>query len=338
MPTRAFIDRLQPAPVNGGFAMDDYWVWGGSCVRGDDGLYHLFASRWPKRYPFFEGYTVYSEVVRAVSATPEGPYEFQEVVLPARDAQYWDGRMTHNPTIHKWRDTYLLFYIGATYTAPAPTAEELHAGDRTKPTESYATVRIGLATAASPLGPWARRDEPILKPRPGKWDSKVVTNPAACVLDDGSILMFYRSNTPDGLRIGATRTAGPDGPFERIADDPVFQLEGGNFVEDPYVWQAGGHFEMLAKDMTGGITGEKHAGVHAVSDDGLSWCVSDPPKAYSRRVRWDDGTETVQGCLERPQLLFHNGQPTHLFAATGDGPGGFRESSRTWTQVIPIGQ
>ena len=70
-------------------------------VQGEDGRYHLFAARWPKELPFFDGYKVHSEVVRAASPTPEGPYEFQEVVLPARGAEYWDGRMTHNPTIRR---------------------------------------------------------------------------------------------------------------------------------------------------------------------------------------------------------------------------------------------
>ena len=50
---------------------------------------------------------------------------------------------------------------------------------------------------------------------------------------------------------------------------------------------------MIAKDQEGGITGEKHAGVHATSVDGINWTVSDPPKAYSRRLAWDDGTVTV---------------------------------------------
>ena len=27
--------------------MDGYWVWDGSTIRGEDGRYHLFASRWP---------------------------------------------------------------------------------------------------------------------------------------------------------------------------------------------------------------------------------------------------------------------------------------------------
>jgi hypothetical protein len=332
----AFIDRILPAPVGGGFSMDDYWVWCGSVVQGEDGRFHMYAARWPKALPFFDGYKTHSEVVRALSDTPEGPYAFQKVVLPARGPDYWDGRMTHNPTIHKHGDTYLLFYIGATYDGPRPSAEELWQRTTRKPAASYASIRIGLATSTSALGPWTRRDEPILRPRPGKWDSTVVTNPAPCVLDDGRILLLYRANTPQGLRIGAAMADGPEAAFRRISDDPVLAFLGDNHVEDPYVWWAGDHFELLAKDMTGGITGEKHAGVHATSPDGLHWTPSDPPKAYSRRVLWDDGTVTVQGSLERPQLLFQEGVPTHLYCATGDGPGGFRNATRTWNMVIPL--
>ncbi|SDM33355.1 hypothetical protein SAMN05421820_103556 [Pedobacter steynii] len=36
-------ERMLPAPVKGGFSMDDYWVWDPSVVKGEDGLYHMFA-------------------------------------------------------------------------------------------------------------------------------------------------------------------------------------------------------------------------------------------------------------------------------------------------------
>ena len=61
----AFVDRMMPAPVGGGFAMEDYWVWCGSVIRGDDARYQ-YAAR-PKRYPFFDGY-LHSEI-----ATPSRP-------------------------------------------------------------------------------------------------------------------------------------------------------------------------------------------------------------------------------------------------------------------------
>ena len=44
----AFIEKLAPSVKNGGFEMDDYWVWGASVIKGEDGKYHMFASRWPR--------------------------------------------------------------------------------------------------------------------------------------------------------------------------------------------------------------------------------------------------------------------------------------------------
>lgn len=334
---RPFIDRLGPAPVKAGFSQPDYWVWGGHPVLGEDGRYHLFVARWPKQRPFFKGYIVSSEVVRAVADTPVGPYEFQEVVLPPRGAGFWDGRMTHNPTVRRYGDRLLLFYIGATFEGPIPTAEDLLHRDCKIPDQTYATIRIGMATADSVFGPWERREAPILLPRPGKWDGTVVTNPAPCICEDGGILLYYRSNTPDGLRIGLARANDPDSPFLRVCEDPVLQLHGRAFVEDPYVWQTGNGYQMLAKDMTGEITGERHAGVHLLSGDAVSWEPAPHPKAYSRRVCWDDGTVTEQGHLERPQLLLKEGEPAYLFAATADGsPGQWDDLSRSWNMVIPL--
>src|SRR5688572_1210679 len=68
--------RLDRAVVGGGFEMEGYWVWCTSVLKGDDGQYHMFASRWPKRLPFHPGWMVGSEVVHATAKSPEGPYKF----------------------------------------------------------------------------------------------------------------------------------------------------------------------------------------------------------------------------------------------------------------------
>ena len=44
----SFIDKLLPAPIGGGFQMEDYWIWGSSVIKGEDGKYHMFADRWAK--------------------------------------------------------------------------------------------------------------------------------------------------------------------------------------------------------------------------------------------------------------------------------------------------
>ena len=70
----------------------------------------MFASRWPKKFPMHPGWLIASEVVRTSCDTPDGKYQFEEVVLPARGAQYWDGRATHGPQITKIRNRYVLYY------------------------------------------------------------------------------------------------------------------------------------------------------------------------------------------------------------------------------------
>ena len=316
--------------------MEVYWVWGAAVIKGDDGKYHMFASRWPKKYSFFNGYIFYSEIVRAVSDKPEGPFTFQEVVMKKRGENFWDGRMTHNPTIHKYGDTNLLFYIGTCYIGEGPTPEMLQEpiSDEIKlwKQKTYGKIRIGMATSKSVFGPWKRPDEPILKPRPGKWDDNVTTNPAPCVAGDGSILLVYRSNVPGkGTRLGVAKASKLGDPFIRFRDNYM------DFhVEDPYIWWVDDHYEMIAKDQSGTLTEEYHAGVHATSEDGIEWIISNPAKAYSRIISWDDGTTLNSGSFERPQLLIENGKPVCLYCATGDGPGGFNNAIKTWNVATPF--
>ena len=83
-----------------------------------------------------------------------------------------------------------------------------------------------LAVSKSIRGPWKRMPEPILQPRPGKWDALMTTNPAPCVNEDGSVLLVYKStgNQQDLLRLGVARAERFDAPFRRLADDSVFSL------------------------------------------------------------------------------------------------------------------
>ena len=48
----------------------------------------MFTSRWPKDLSFHPGWMIASEIVHASADTPEGPFDFEEVVLPSRGAQY----------------------------------------------------------------------------------------------------------------------------------------------------------------------------------------------------------------------------------------------------------
>jgi len=340
-----FQQRLQPALAHGGFSLETHWVWCGSVVKGEDDRYHMFAARWPKEFPFYHGYLAASEVVRASSDTPQGPYHFEEVVLPERGPAFWDGRMTHNPFIVKREDEYLLFYIGTTYERERPDREDmlkmLYAKD-SRNGELYPwfhDIRIGMARSTSVFGPWERPDEPTLTNNPDGWDNHIVTNPSVCLSPDGTIMLYYRST---GCRLGLAVTDHPDTPFVRYGESPVVDPGAGLRIEDPFVWWEQDHYEMVCKDLTGQITGEFHAAVHLHSPNGTDWSLADPVKAWSRTLPWDHGAETVQASIERPYILFENGEPAWLFAATADGPGpqhnrpGFTFAENTWNLVRPL--
>lgn len=337
-PTGAFIDLLLPAPPRGGFRMAEYWIWCGSVIRGEDGRYHMFASRWPRELRFGPHWLTNSEVVRAVSDRPEGPFEFAEVVLPPREENYWDGRMTHNPSIHRVGDRYLLFYAGTTYEGATPTPDAQVRAGMPMVRQARANQRVGLATARSVNGPWERLDAPILEPRAGRWDALMTTNPAPCALPDGSVILVYKSTSDQQglLRMGVARAESPEGPYERAKDGELFGFANpDDHVEDAYVWLGTERFELIMKDINGGISGEQGAGVHATSEDGKNWTVSRPAKAYSLTIAFASGSPRSFARAERPQLLIEDGVPRMLYLAVAER-GQRSPIERTWNQAIPL--
>jgi hypothetical protein len=105
------------------------------------------------------------------------------------------------------------------------------------------------------------------------------------------------------------------------------------------MWYENEMFHLLIKDDykndCGGISGKWGAGIYASSKDCIHWSIPEDPLVYSREVLWEDGSVTTQCNLERPNLLFENGKPTHLFLATGNGDSPY-QFSHTWNMVIPI--
>ena len=45
---------------------------------------------------------------------PEGSYRFQNVALPHRGGQYFDGMSTHNTCVKEYKGKFYLYYMGTT--------------------------------------------------------------------------------------------------------------------------------------------------------------------------------------------------------------------------------
>lgn len=340
------ISRIDTVSREQGFQMPEGWIWGSSVVKGEDARYHMFATRVPKFLPFHPGWMIGSEIVRASSDTPEGPYRFEEIVLPARGAEYWDGRSTHNPRIVKHGDKYVLFYMGSTHPFEEivpDTADQLTLESKWC-IVGRANKRIGIAVSDSVFGPWERMDRPVLETRPGTFYSFLTSNPAPVIHDDGSVHLIFKSrryvdHVHSDMNIGLATAPHYTGPYQVVNDQPLFSEETFGVIEDPFLWKNESGFHMLAKDQYGKITGERGAGVLAHSDDCLQWRLHDEPMAYSRHIRWVDGSDQLLGNMERCSALIEDGQPTHLFFAIWEGEGGFSDpqpDNHSWNMVVPL--
>jgi len=330
---------MMPVNQGSGFKMENYWVWCASVVKGEDGQYHMFASRWKKDLPFHPGWLLGSEVVRAVSKDPQGPYKFAETVLPDRGAQFWDGKITHNPHIIKHQGRYLLFYTGSTHPF---SDSEVQENTSAVVTVARAGKRIGIAVADSVYGPWKRFDKPAIDVDCHGFDNFLTSNAAPCVLDNGDILVVYktRSYKTEGRQLHSNMML-----CACVIDKSTFEVKKRGTaplfdsieLEDPFVWKEGGKFYMIAKDMTGEVCGQKQGGIIACSGDGFEWKAQKGALCYSRTLKFADGKEKTMGNLERPFILFENGKMTHAFFAASDGTGsGFDNVTETYSVSIPL--
>ena len=309
----------------------------------------MFSSRWPKKLPMHPGWMLASEVVRASCDTPDGVYQFEEVLLPARGPQYWDGRATHCPQITKIDDKYVLFYTGITHPFTEPELPLTSLDPRVLISRS--NKRTGIAVSDSVFVPWQRFDKPIIDTRPDEYDNFLISNAAPCRCPDGKILVVYKNleymeqpfNCPPDYkrtvhkgiqRLGAVIADRFDGDYTlNRLNEPILQ-----HVEDPFIWYDEDGYNMMTKDMTGDLCGELMGGLHGISKDGFHWEFDKGNLFYSRKILWDDGITREMGNLDRPFILFEDGKPAYAFFATSDGTDGmgFENATRTWNMVVPL--
>ena len=323
--------------------LDGYYVWDCSVIKSG-GKYHMFSSRWKEEYGFGWNWLFNSEIIHSVSDTPEGPYEFKNVVLPRRGRQYFDGINTHNTCIKEYNGKFYLYYMGTTYGGDIPTTPYVK---ENYCDEAWNKKRIGLAVADDINGEFVRRDTPILEPRDcSKWDCTVTTNPSVAIMPDGKTYMIYKSRCAYAkpLKLGIAVADKPDGEFKRLTDNPILDFKDEDkHIEDPFLWydEKKKKFCLITKDDVKngsfGVTGEWGAGFYAESDDCMDFEIGEDPKVYSRNVTWADGSKTLQCNLERPSLLFdENGEPTHIFCASGTGANPYAFEGRTYIVCMKL--
>jgi hypothetical protein len=307
---------LQPVPHSGKFINDTSYIWCGTMVKSDiDRKYHLFYSRWPRKYGM-AAWVTHSEVAHAVSDSPFGPFEYKNVALPVRGPGFWDGMVTHNPTVHFFNGKYYLYYTG-NYGDGKLTSPQLNWTHRNH-------QRIGVAVAEDPDGPWKRFDKPIIdiSTDTSAYDAQMIANPSVTCMPDGRYLMVYKAvgkKRPQpfgGPVVHLTAIADkPEGPFIK-QNKPVFTADNVDFpAEDAFVWYQDNCYYAIVKDMKGAFTSAGRSLVLFCSLDGQDWKLAKHPLVSALNIQWVYGTVEKLEALERPQLFFENGKMTALLAA-----------------------
>ena len=308
--------KLGPVPPSAKFINDSFYIWCGTLVKSHiDQKYHLFYSRWDRKLGM-QAWVSHSEVAHATADTPFGPFKFKSVALPLRGAAYWDGMMTHNPTVHYFNGKYYLYYTGNTGDGIS-VKNQLNWTHRNN-------QRIGVAVADNPDGPWKRFNLPLIDVSADSvaHDALMVSNPSVTRMPDGRYLMAYKAVARKGkMPFGGpvvhltAISKSPEGPFIK-QNNPIFTAKNVEFpTEDPYIWCEKDCYYAIVKDMKGAFTKAGRSLVLFHSFDGLNWEMAPNPLVSALEIKWKDGTLQKLEALERPQLYFENGKPVALLCA-----------------------
>jgi hypothetical protein len=324
--------NIQPIPQRAKFTDPEWFIWGGSMVRTDDGVCHLLYARWPRKNAM-SGWVTHSQIAHATADDPLGPFKHVGVALPPRGKEYWDGLCTHNPTVHRFGDKHYLYYTGNTGDGRAIT-DALNWTHRNN-------QRIGVAVADHPGGPWSRRDAPVIdvgdEDDP---DGLCIANPAMTEMHDGRYLLIYKAVGRQGkLPFGgpvvhmAAIAGSPTGPFEK-QPGLIFTKPGEEFpAEDPTIWRGDDRYWAVVKDFKGHFTGAGRSLALFGSADGLNWAPTAAPLVAALDIDWRDGRTQKLHRLERPQLWLEDGRPSVLYCAASE----HASESHSCNVHIPLG-
>ncbi|WP_430974118.1 alpha-L-fucosidase [Sunxiuqinia rutila] len=311
-----FKDRLEKLSEENLFKTEGYYNWCSSIIKGEDGKYHLFYSRWPKKYTFLSWLT-HSEVAHAVADSPTGPWKYKETVLQSRGKGHWDAITVHNPKIKKFDGKYYLYYVATNMGDKDYTEEELietaRVGYSHPNWKKYLrpNQRTGVAVANSINGPWKRMDQPLIEPS-GPITTLTV-NPAITQGKDGKYYLIVKGDKPNETRFIRNQAMAvsdsPVGPFV-IQEKPVIDYLD---TEDMSVWYD------AKRDYFYGVF-HAHSFIGMVSSpDGVNWKKATEYVLTPKKLEMNDGDLLVPDRLERPFVYLEDDEPQVLSLAVKKG-------------------
>jgi alpha-L-fucosidase len=327
-----FKDRLQALTEENVFRSDDYFNWCSSIIKGEDGQYHLFYSRWPKKYGFTSWLT-HSEVAHATADSPSGPWQYQETVLQGRGQGHWDAITAHNPKIKYFEGKYYLYYIGTNMGDRDYTEAELIETARVGYSHPNWAIlrpnqRTGVAVSASLSGPWQRMDQALIEPS-GPITTLTV-NPAIDRGKDGRYYLIVKGDKPHESRFIRNQAIAisdsPLGPFEMQAKPVIDYLD----TEDMSLW-----YDEKRERYYGVFHAHSYIGMVS-SVDGKNWQKASESVLMHKNLHFANGSQIQPDRLERPFVYLEEDEPRVLSLAVKEGDDAYIVFVPVKPQKIPV--
>lgn len=313
-----------------------YMYWDGKILRGADGKYHMYSSRWPHANGM--GAWGNSEIIHATSPALLGPYTDQGYA-------YEDGPDSKSP--HKGHNV---------------TAAELPDGTYCLIVNEI--VPFTIFTSDSPGGPWKNRGHAafdsngvqISIPQPG--DQHLESNVSFVVRHDGTFQVIQRH----GIIATSSTLLGPYKIQKPTTTYPTGQTPPSNlatifpnrpkhlstasgapsnpesvyvYAEDPIIWYSGGQYHVIYNYPDDRIAYHLTSkdGIHDWTDQGLAFDPRDGQKIFTN----SDGTVNRWFNVERPNVIMENGHVAYFtFAVSDVFKMGISGNSNNDTKVVVV--
>jgi len=318
---KPFIAYFKPAPIKGALSATAWgaaatgprdqdngledrtlakWnYWDGVILKGPDGRYRLFGSRWEQSKGHGEWWN--SKAIGATASNLIGPYEDKGLLWPDND----NGR-GHNVVALKLHDGTYAVIISETRNTTVFTSATIDGPWRFSGEISVDQSQYHSLANAGPDGGALTGADP--KPYHGS-NVNIVERP------QGGFLLIQRSGQillSDKSILGPYRVTG-DSIYRGLAGLPQWHLEN---LEDPVIWHSGGWYHVLVNNW------EQRRAYHLISKDGVKgWrfqgLAYEPGADF---IRYTNGTVNHWNKLERPGVVLEKGHVVALTFAVIDVP------------------
>ncbi|MBI0397647.1 glycoside hydrolase family protein [Cyclobacterium marinum] len=316
--------KFEPITEDNLYKDHQFYNWGGSIIKGEDGLYHLFYSRWQMD---FSAWLTFSEIAHATSSSSNGPWEYRETVLKGRGKGYWDAITAHNPKIKYFDGKYYLYYIATNLGEMEYSDNDLIATHGKSLDQSLIrktlreNQRTGVAVSSSLDGPWERLDQPIIQPS-GPITTLTV-NPAIAKGKDNHFYLIVKGDKPDEERFIRNQAIA-------ISDSPVgpFQMQPNPVIDYQDTEDMSLYYDSENQKFYGVFHAHEYIGL-VYSNDGINWKKPSNFKVFNKEIPLANGDLIRPDRMERPFVYFENNQPKTLCLAVKKG-------EQSYTVFIPI--